>query len=194
MCLVIFGNFENTFDTVFFLQKPYLRTNYFESNIEEDIVMKNQFKVKFLTYSIENSDYVRRTYVDSGLNDPSKLGNNVHVDFNDEDLDNLRFVKVNSLPAAREHLTPKFYVDEAISHSVDELSLLRLDLEEKLKLKNQDYKFLNSTLTSTKTITEVPTESYVGSLHENSRNGRDFLSVFKDQDNEVGKIIFLKLD
>ena len=42
------------------------------------------------------------------------LQNNAHVDFNDKNLDSVRFVKVNSLPAVREHLTPKFYVDEAV--------------------------------------------------------------------------------
>ena len=32
----------NQFDTSLFVQKPYLKTNYLESNIEEDIDMKNQ--------------------------------------------------------------------------------------------------------------------------------------------------------
>ena len=35
---------ENKIDTTLFVQKPYLRTNCLESNIEEDIDMKNQFK------------------------------------------------------------------------------------------------------------------------------------------------------
>ena len=52
-----------------------------------------------------------KSYVDRGLNDPSTNRNNAHVDFNDKNLDNVRFVKVNSMPAVREHLTPKCYVD-----------------------------------------------------------------------------------
>ena len=32
----------NKIDTSFFVQKPYLRINYIESNIEEDIDLKNQ--------------------------------------------------------------------------------------------------------------------------------------------------------
>ena len=33
---------NNKSDTSLFVQKPYLRTNYIESNIEEDIDLKNQ--------------------------------------------------------------------------------------------------------------------------------------------------------
>ena len=33
---------NNKSDTSLFVQKPYLRTNYIESNIEEDIDPKNQ--------------------------------------------------------------------------------------------------------------------------------------------------------
>ena len=34
---------SNKIDTSSFVQKPYLRTNYIEADIEEDIDMKNQF-------------------------------------------------------------------------------------------------------------------------------------------------------
>ena len=43
---------------------------------------------------------------------------------------------------------------------------------------------LNSNLTSPKTIIELPTKSYVDSLHESSRDRRELSSVFNDQDNE----------
>ena len=56
------------------------------------------------------------------------------------------------------HLTAKLYVDNAISDGVDEASLLGLDPDEKLK---QDSIILNSTLTSPKTILEIPTQNYV---------------------------------
>ena len=87
-----------------------------------------------------------------------------------KDLDDVHFVKVDSLPAVREHLTPKFYVDEAISHYIDQSSLLRLDSNEKLKLDEQNSIILSSTLTSPKTTLEIPTETYVGSLNERLRN------------------------
>ena len=62
-----------------------------------------------------------------------KWKNTAHVDFNDKNPENVRFIKVNSLPAVREHLTIKFYVDEAISHRVNESSLLSSNPDEKLK-------------------------------------------------------------
>ena len=37
-----------------------------------------------------------------------------HVDFNDKNIDNVRFVKVNILPAINQHLTPKQNVDDPL--------------------------------------------------------------------------------
>ena len=37
------NNIDNKIDTSLFVQKPYLRTKYIESNIEDDIDLKNQF-------------------------------------------------------------------------------------------------------------------------------------------------------
>ena len=67
---------------------------------------------------------------------------------------------------------------------MNEPLLLRLDPDVKLKLDEQDSIVLNSTLTSPKTMIDLPTKSYLGSLHENSRNRRDLSSVLNDQDNE----------
>ena len=103
------------------------------------------------------------------MNDPSILRNTIYVDFNDKNLDNVRFVKVNCLSAVREHLTPKVFVDEAYSYEVDESSISRLNLDEKLKLDEQDVRSLNSSFTSPITIIEIPTKPYVDSLNENSR-------------------------
>ena len=135
-----------------------------------------------------------KSYANSGLNDPSKTRNTTHVDFNDKNLDNVRFVKIKSLPAVPEHLTPKFYVDEAISYWIDESSLLILDRDEKLKLDGQDSIFLNFTLKTTKAIIEIPTKWYVDSLHERSGNRRDIPSVLNDQDNELDNNKFNNLD
>ena len=127
-----------------------------------------------------------KNFVNKKLNDPSITNNTAHVDFNDKNLDNVRFVKVNSKPAVREHLTPKYYVGQTISYWLGEISLLRLDADEQLKLDEQDSVIPNSALTSPKTIVELPTKSYVDSLHESSRNRRDLSSVFNDQPNEFG--------
>ena len=132
--------------------------------------------------------------VNKKFNDPSIIKNTAHVDFNAKNLDNVRFVKVNRMPAVGEHLTAKYYVDNAIFYTVDESSLLRLDPDEKLKLDEQESIVLNSTLTSPKTIIELPTKSYFDSLHESSRNRRDLSSVFNDQDIEFDNSKLTNLD
>ena len=96
--------------------------------------------------------------------------------------------------AVREHLTPKDYVDHAISYWLDELSLLRLHPDEQLKLAEQDSIVLNSSLTSPKAIIGIPTKSYVDSLHGSSRNKRDLSSVYNDQDNEFDDNNITNLD
>ena len=42
------NNSEKKIDTSLFVEKHYLRNNYIESNIEEDLDMKNQFNMKNL--------------------------------------------------------------------------------------------------------------------------------------------------
>ena len=79
-----------------------------------------------------------KNYVNKKFNDLSLIENTAPVDFDDENLDNVRFIKVNSIPTLEEHLTPKLCVDQAISNGVDEPSLLRLDPVEKLRLDEQD--------------------------------------------------------
>ena len=159
----VFGNSfssddNNEIDTSLFVQKPYLRTNYIESNFEENINKKNKFKIKNLPCPEENSDAVCKSYVDSLFNDSSLLKNTEHIHLNDRNVTNARFIQVNQLPQIDSHLTAKLYVDNAISDSVDESSLLTLDTDEKL---TQDTIVLNSTLTSPKTILEIPTKNYV---------------------------------
>ena len=52
MPINVFGNSssnsDNKIDTSLFVQKPYPRTNYIEANIEEEIDLKNQFRIKVL--------------------------------------------------------------------------------------------------------------------------------------------------
>ena len=75
-----------------------------------------------------------KIYVDKQFNDPSILKNTEQYDFKNKDLDNVRFIKVNSFPTLEEHLTPKIYVEQAISNIVDE-SLLRLDPDKKNEIR-----------------------------------------------------------
>ena len=161
---------DNKIDTSLFVRKPYLRTNCMEIIIEEDIDLENQFRIKNILDRISIGEAASKIYVDNKFNDPSIIKNTAHVDFNDKNLDNVRFVKINSTPAVQEHFTPKYYVNQKIFYHVGELFLSRLDPNEELKLDEQDSIILNSTLTSPKTIKELPTESHVDSLHESSRS------------------------
>ena len=188
MPINVFGNSsnnsDNKIDTSLFVQKPYLRTNYIESNIEEEIDLKNQFRNKNLPDPINIREACSKNYVDSLFNDPSILKNNAHINLNDRIITNARFIQVNQLPQIDSHLTAKLYVDNAI----DETSLLRLDPDEKLDLDNQDSIILNSTLTSPKIIIEIPTKAYIDSLHEeNERSRRDLGIDFYDKSNDLVK-------
>ena len=192
MPINVFGNSsnnsDNKIDTSLFVQKPYLRINYIEANIEEDFDLKNQYRIKNVLDPISIREVCSKNYVDNLFNDPSIIKNTAHVDFNDKNLDNVRFVKVNSMPAVGEHLTAKYYVDTAISNSVDESSLLRLDSNEKLELDKQDSIILNSTLTDPVTIIEIPTKAYIDSLHEeNERSRRDLGIDFYDESSDLVK-------
>ena len=99
-----------------------------------------------LTLTKTKIELPTKKYVNKKFNDPSVIKNTAHVDFNDKNLDNVRLVKVNSMPAVREHLTPKYYVDQSILYNVVEPSLLRLDPNEKLY--DQDSILHISSLTS----------------------------------------------
>ena len=52
MPIIVFGSCsnisENKIDTSIFVQKPYLRINYIEANIEADIDSKTQYRIKNL--------------------------------------------------------------------------------------------------------------------------------------------------
>ena len=99
-------------------------------------------------------------------NDPSRIRNTAHANFDDKKVDNVRFLKVISLPAVPQHLTSNCYVDEINPPRVDGSSLLGIDTNEILKLAEQGSIIPNSTLTSPKTKIETPTKSSVDSLVE----------------------------
>ena len=116
MPIKVFGNSSSSHDNgnkidTSIVQKPQFRTNFIESNIDEDIDLKNQFRIKNSPDPIGIRKSASKNYVDRRLNDPSIIRNKTHVDFDDKNLDNVRLVKINSVPAVREHLAPQYYVD-----------------------------------------------------------------------------------
>ena len=123
-----------------------------------EIDLKNPNRIKILPDPISIQEPASKKYVDHLFNDPSIIRNTAHIDLNDRNITNARFIQVYQLPEIDSHLTTKLYVDNAISDAIDESSLLRLDPDEKLE---RDYILLNSTLTTPKTILEIPTKYYV---------------------------------
>ena len=180
MPINVFGNSSNNsgkkIDTSLFVQKPYLRTNYIEANIEEDIDLKNQYRIKNLPNPISITEAASKNYVDNIFKND--------IDFNDVKLENIKFVKVNYSPAIGQHLTPKIYVD----NSIDESSLVR---------NNKDNDFGNYKLTNINSITlnkqaenddEVITKAYVDHFHqENERTRRDLGIDFYNESNHLVK-------
>ena len=144
MPINVFGNSsnnsDNKIDTSIFVQKPYLRTNYIEANIDENIGLKNQYRSKNLPDPNSIRRAASKNYVDNLFNDPSIVKNNAHIDLNDRIITNARFIHVNQWPQIDSPLTPKFYVDNAI----DEESLFR---------NYQDSDFYNNNLTNINSIT-----------------------------------------
>ena len=96
MPINVFGNSShdnnNKIDTSMFVQKPYLRTNYIEANIEEDIDLKTQYRIKNVPDPISIREVCSKNYVDNLFNDPSIIKNTAHIDLNDRNITNARFI------------------------------------------------------------------------------------------------------
>ena len=69
----------NKLDTSITVQKPYPRTNYLESNIVEDIDLKNQNRNKNLPDPISNREAAPKNYVDNKYNNPSIVKTTIHI-------------------------------------------------------------------------------------------------------------------
>ena len=88
----------NKTDMSLFNQKLYLRHNYIESDVEEDIDLINQFRITNLPDSISIREADSENYVDNLFNDPSTVKYTEHFDLNDRNITNARFVKFNQRP------------------------------------------------------------------------------------------------
>ena len=187
--MYVFGNSNsndngNKIDTSLFVQRPYLRTSYIEANIEADVDLKNQFRIKNLPDPISMREVCSKNYVDTLFNDPSIVKNNAHIDLNDRNITNARFIQVNQWPQIDSHLTPKIHVDPEIG----EISLVR---------NNRDNDFNNNNLTNINSITlneqaendnEVITKAFVDQFHqENERSRRDVGLDFYDESSDLVK-------
>ena len=69
MPINVFGNSsnnsDNKIDTSLFVQKPYLRHNYLETDIDQDKKLKNQYRIINLANPINDKDSVNKIYIDN---------------------------------------------------------------------------------------------------------------------------------
>ena len=122
------------------------------------------------------------------MNDPSILRNTTHVDFIDKNLHNVQFVKVNSMPAVGDHLTAKYYVDQAISNSVVESTLVGNNQDNIFKIFNLAYIIsftLNNQAVNDNQVIKKP---YVDQFHHGNDWSRQDLGIdFQNESNELVK-------
>ena len=73
MPINVFGNSNQNngskIDTSQFVQKPYLKSNYIEENINHDIDLKNQYRIINIPNPINNNDVVNKIYIDNKIGD-----------------------------------------------------------------------------------------------------------------------------
>ena len=163
MSIIVFGissnNSEYKTDTSLFVQKPYLRTIFLKSNIEEDIDLKSRYTIKTLPDLISIREAASKNYVHS------LFKNDIVFKMSSQ---KKKFVTFNYQPAVNEHLTPKVYVDNAIE-------------ERKLVKNKQDNNFNSHNLTNISRITlntqavkvdQVITKAYVYRFHPKNEQSR----------------------
>ena len=156
MPINVFGNSSNNseqkIDTSLFVQKPYLRTNYIEANIEEDLDLKNQFRIKKLPDPINIREAASKNYVDNSIDETSLL----RLDPNEQlDLDNQDSIILNSsLTSLKKiiELPTKAYINSL--HEENERSRRDFyDESSNLVKNNQDNDFNDKKLTNIDSIT-----------------------------------------
>ena len=131
MPINVFGNSssnsDSKIDTSLFVQKPYLRTNYIEANIEEDINLKGQYRFKKLPDPTNLQDACNKNYVENSINEVSLVRNNRDNDFGNYNLTNINSITLNTQAVNDNQVITKAYVDQF--HQENERSRRDLGIE-----------------------------------------------------------------
>ena len=116
MPINVFGNSShdnnNKIDISLFVQKPYLRSNYLEANIEEDIDLKNQYRIKNLPDPLSITEAASKNYVDNSINGISLVRNNKNNNFGKYNLTNINSITLNIQAENDNEVITKAYVDQ----------------------------------------------------------------------------------
>ena len=99
MPINVFGNSLNIsdskIDTSRFVQKSYLRHNYIETDIDQDINLKNQYRIINSLQPINDNDIVNKIYIDTKIADIIKknIQNDDYISFLDNDNIEYKLIK-----------------------------------------------------------------------------------------------------
>ena len=160
MPINVFGNSSsnsgNKIDTSLFVQKPYLRTNYIEANIEEDIDLKNQYRIKNLPDPLSITEACSKNYVDNSIDESSLVRNNQDNNFSNNNLTNIISITLNKQAENNNEVITKAYVDQF--HQENERSRRDLGIDfynesSDLVKNNQDNDFNDNKLINIDSIT-----------------------------------------
>ena len=159
MPINVFGNSSNNSeqktDTSLFVQKPYLRTNYIEANIEENIDLKNQYRIKNLPDPISINEAISKNYVDNIIDEISLVRSNQDNDFDNNKLTNINSITLNKQAENDNEVITKSYVDQF--HQENERTRRDVGLDfynesNNLVKNNQDNDFNDNKLTNINSI------------------------------------------
>ena len=155
MPINVFGNSSydnnNKIDTSLFVQKPYLRTKYIESNIEEDIDLQNQYRIKNIPNPLSITEACSKNYVDNTINEVSLVRNNRDNHFGNHNLTNINSITLNKQAENDNEVITKAYVDQF--HQENERSRRDVGLDfyhesSDLVKNNQDNDFNDNKITN----------------------------------------------
>ena len=160
MPINVFGNSSNNsvnkIDTSLFVQKPYLRSNYIEANVEEDIDLKNQYKIKNLPNPTNLYDACNKNYIDNIIDELSLVRNNKDNDFGNYRFTNIHSITLNNEPIHDNNVITKSYVDKFHTDNERNRRDLGIDFYNEssdLVKNNQDNDFNDNKLTNINSIT-----------------------------------------
>ena len=160
MPINVFGNSSHDnnikIDTSLFVQKPYLRSNYIEANIEEDIDLRYKYKSKNLPDPVSIGEAASKNYVDNSINELSLVRNNRDNDFANYNLTNINSITLNKQAENDNQVITKAYVDQF--HQENDRSKRDLGIDfynesDDIVKNNQDNNFNKNKLTNINSIT-----------------------------------------